>query len=159
LQTGQIKLSIIQGTIKDSASWNARALLWEKREQCLNKGARQSQSRPEVLTTTSLQRTQEVQNILLLAGAEVVVEVEFVGGVFSAVALVGLDGAQQVFAASIVQEEDALAQAPQRRGAELVSAGPALRDIIRQGSAHVVDLNVAEQVGGCVAQAGRLVRR
>src|SRR5437773_5134094 len=133
---------------------------FRKSEYLTEKRARQALSRPENLTITtssSLQGTQEIQNILSLAGAEVVKVVLDRGGL-AATTIVALNGADQVLAAAIVQEEDPLSQAPQRRSAELVSTGPALTNVIRQDCAHVVDLKVAEQVGGCAAQTGRLIR-
>ena len=51
-----------------------------------------------------------------------------------------------------MQEENALPEAPQRRGAELVSSRPALRNVVRQPGAHVMYFNVAEQIGRGVAQ-------
>src|SRR6266704_2199230 len=69
-----------------------------------------------------------------------------------AVALVGLDGLQQVRSTAIVQDEDPLSQAPQRCTAELVSTGPALTNVVRQACAHVMDLKITEQVGSSVAQ-------
>ena len=77
---------------------------------------------------------------------------------FRAGAAVGIDGRDQVVGAAIVQEEDALSQSPQRRRAELVSACSALRNVVRQPCAHVVDLKIGEQVGGGVAQTRRQLR-
>src|SRR5262249_58017136 len=54
----------------------------------------------------------------------------------------------------IVQEEDALAKARQRGGAELIAASAALRDVVVQAGAHVVDFHVGEEVGGGGAEAG-----
>src|SRR5882724_5371898 len=44
----------------------------------------------------------------------------------------------------VMEEEDALAQSPQRGCAELAATGIALRDAVGQPSAHVVDGEVAE---------------
>ena len=54
------------------------------------------------------QRAQEVQNVLLLAGGEKLVEDRLHSGGFSTVALMCLDSAEQVAATTVVQEEDAL---------------------------------------------------
>jgi len=54
-----------------------------------------------------------------------------------------LDGLQQVACASIVQEEEALANSPERCGAEHVTFGESLSDVIGQGAPHVMD----EQIG------------
>jgi hypothetical protein len=53
-----------------------------------------------------------------------------------------LDSAEQISRAAIVQQEDALSQAPQRSCAELVAASVALLDVIRQARTHVMDLNI-----------------
>ena len=59
----------------------------------------------------------------------------------------GLDGIEQAAIrrprAAVVEEEDALANAPERRGAEFIRTGRALGDVIGQTSAHVMD----EQIG------------
>lgn len=67
-----------------------------------------------------------------MGGREIIVEVLFHGGRFPAAAVMGLDGAQQVFASAIVEEEDPLPQTPQRGRAELVSTGAALGDVVSQ---------------------------
>ena len=70
-------------------------------------------SRRERGKPDDLQGTQEVQNILLLAGRQVVVENRLDCGSFAAVAFMSFDCAQQVSAAAIVEEEEPLAQTPQ----------------------------------------------
>jgi len=45
---------------------------------------------------------------------------------------VRLDGLPQIRRAPVVQEEDALAEAPERRGPELVASGLALEDVVGQ---------------------------
>src|SRR5579859_1409617 len=110
-----------------------------------------------VIHPKELQRTQEIQNILLLAGAQVV-EVVFYSGSFATAAVVGVNRAQQVAAAAIVQEEHPLSQSPQRRRPELVSARTALRDVIGQHSAHVVELQIGKRVHRSVGQISRRAR-
>ena len=102
-----------------------------------------------------LQRAQEVQNVLLLAGGQLLVEDCLHGGGFPTVALMRLDSAEQVAATTVVEEEDALAQAPQGGCAELVATGAALGNVVRQCCPHVMDFNVREQVGSSVAQTSR----
>ena len=60
----------------------------------------------------------------------------------AAVAPVIPDGLHQVGRPSIVQEEDALSDAPQRSGSELVRASATLRDAVGKPFAHVVDEKV-----------------
>src|SRR5205823_1096946 len=74
-----------------------------------------------------LQRSQEVQDVLFLTRGEVVEEEEGRVVRLRAVAVVRGDGRDQIARPAVMQEEDALAEAPQRRGAELVAAGVALR--------------------------------
>src|SRR5215831_7345609 len=71
-----------------------------------------------------LQRAQEVEDVLLLVLGEAVEVADHSvrlarGALRAAAALVLGDRIQQVRAAAVVQEEHALPQAPQRRGAEL----------------------------------------
>ena len=70
--------------------------------------SRRERGKPE-----DLQGAQEVQNILLLAGRQVIVKDRLDGCGFAGVAFVSFDCAQQVSAAAIVQEEDPLAQTPE----------------------------------------------
>src|SRR5581483_505772 len=55
------------------------------------------------------------------------------------------DGSQQITGPTVVQEEDPLTQSPQRRGAELIAAGIALRDVVSQTCTHVVNLEVGKR--------------
>src|SRR5207244_13522118 len=105
-----------------------------------------------------LQRAQEVQNVLLLAGGQLLVEDCLHGGGFPTVALMRLDSTEQVAATTVVEEEDALAQAQQGGCAELVAAGAALGDVVCQYRTHVVDIDVREQAGSSVAQPWRSIR-
>jgi hypothetical protein len=65
---------------------------------------------------------------------------------FAAQALVSSDGFHQVGRPSIMQEEDALANAPKGSGAELVGTGAALRDAVGESFAPVVDEEVRETI-------------
>jgi len=47
---------------------------------------------------------------------------------------------------SVVQEEDALADAPERRGPELVAARATLLDVVREPGAHVMEREIAVEL-------------
>ena len=67
------------------------------------------------------------------------------------------DRFEQIRRAPVVQEEDPLAEAPERRGPELVASGLALDDVVGEARPHPVDQQVGEQARRLVAQ--RLDRR
>src|ERR1700728_1241950 len=71
---------------------------------------------------------------------------------FAAAASVSLDGGYEVGCASIVEEEDALADAPEWSGAELIGTGAALGDAVGEAFAHVVDGKVREKIGGLIGE-------
>jgi hypothetical protein len=52
------------------------------------------------------------------------------------------DGFQQVVSTTIMQEEDALTNAPKRSGAKHVAGSQALRDVVGETLTHVVDQHV-----------------
>src|SRR6185437_8722194 len=79
--------------------------------------------------TCALQRTEEVQQILFLRGGQRI-EIRDYAISFRAVAGMLRDCRQQVAGAAIMQEENALAESPQWRGTELISACAALADIV-----------------------------
>ena len=60
----------------------------------------------------------------------------------AALTAVFADGIEQVAGASIVEKKDALSEAPERSGAELVGARAALGDAVGEAFAHVVDEQV-----------------
>ena len=64
----------------------------------------------------------------------------------AASALVRPDSFHQVRCTSIVEEEDALPDAPKRGGPELVRAGGALGNAVGQALAHVVNKEVGKKV-------------
>src|SRR5215472_1297823 len=80
-----------------------------------------------------------------------------------------LDRGHQVGCSSVVQEENPLAEAPQRRASKLSRAGLSLADSISKSVAHVVQEEVGEQVDGLIAkrfdrgvtgrEAGRVAER
>src|SRR5260370_38414344 len=64
----------------------------------------------------------------------------------AATALVISDGVHEVGRPSVMEEEDALSDAPERSGSELVGAGTTLRDAIGEAFAHVVDGKVRVKI-------------
>lgn len=72
-----------------------------------------------------LQRTQEVQDILLLAGTEICEVLHDRIG-FAALTGVSLDGLDEISRAAIMQQKDPLSEAPKRRSTELIAASAAL---------------------------------
>jgi len=64
----------------------------------------------------------------------------------AAKALMIPDGFQQVGRPSIMEKEDALSDAPERSGSELVGAGTTLRDAVGEAFAHVVDEKVRVKI-------------
>ena len=85
-----------------------------------------------------LERPQKINNFLLFP---VVQLIEMFDDLIclAAGALVISDSVYKVGSPSIMQEEDALSEAPEGSGSELVRAGGALRDAVGQPFAHVVD--------------------
>src|SRR5271170_3231852 len=75
----------------------------------------------------------------------------------------GLDGVEQAAigrsGAAVMEEENALANAPERSGAELIGTGRALGDVVGKTRAHVVDQQVGKQRHLLIAQTWREVRR
>ena len=64
----------------------------------------------------------------------------------AATALVISDGIYQVGRPSIMEEEDALSDAPERSGSELVGARSALGNTVGEAFAHVVDEKVRVKI-------------
>src|ERR1700726_3795304 len=101
----------------------------------------------------SLQRTQEIDDfLLLLSGQPIEMFDDFI--CLAAAALVISDGFHQVGRPSVMEEEDALADAPQGSGAELVGAGATLRDAVGEAFAHVMDEEVGVKIGGLIGKGG-----
>jgi hypothetical protein len=80
---------------------------------------------------------------------------------FRALARVCLDRRDKVGGAAVMKEEHALAEPPERSGAELLAVGPALADLVLQARPHVVKSDVAKGRDRHVALAAewRLRRR
>ena len=88
------------------------------------------------------ERPQEVDDVLLVwSGQPPEARDDPIG--LAPGALVVLDSLYQIACASVVEEEDALPDAPKRGGSELIGACATLRDAVRQTPAHAVD----EEVG------------
>ena len=67
---------------------------------------------------------------------------------------VRLDRLHEVRSAAVVQEEDALAQAPQWRSPEFIPGRRTLQDVVGQPWSHLVQGQVGEQVRILEASAG-----
>ena len=104
-----------------------------------------------------LQRSQKVQQILLLAGTEVIEICHHCVG-FAALACVCPDCLDQVGGAAIMQQEDSLSQSPQRSRAELVAACAALGNVVGQPGTHVMELKVRVRVHLDIAQRRNKIR-
>src|SRR5205823_1660672 len=107
----------------------------------------------------ALQRTQEVENALLLAVRdpdEVLDARVRLRGVAAeeAAAAMRPDRLAQVRGAPVVQEEQPLSQSPQGSGAKLPPARLSLGDPVGQPRAHVVDQQVGEEIHRLIAQRG-----
>ena len=72
----------------------------------------------------------------------------------AAKALVIPDGFQQVGRPSIMEKEEALSDAPERSGSELVGAGTTLRDAVGEAFAHVVDEKVRVKIRRLLGKRG-----
>jgi len=90
-----------------------------------------------------LKRAEEIQQVLLLLRVQMLEVVDYVVG-FRALAGVFVNGIEEIGGAAIVEEEDALAEAPERRGAKFVSGSGALGDAIVQIRTHVMDQQIGE---------------
>ena len=77
----------------------------------------------------------------------------------AAKALVISDGFHQVGRPSIMEEEDALSDAPERGGSELVGAGTTLRDAVGEAFAHVVDDKVRVKIRRLIGKRSTRARR
>ena len=106
----------------------------------------------------SLKRPQEINDVLLLLSSH---PIETFDNLIclAAIALVISDGFHQVGRPPIMEEEDALSDAPERSGSELVRAGATLRDSVDEAFAHVVDqkvrVKIRRLIGKRSARAGR----
>ena len=83
--------------------------------------------------------------MLLLLSFQLVEVVDDLVGL-AAFVLVRPDGFDQIRRASVMKEEDALPDAPEWGGPELVGAGGALGNAVGKAYAHVVDEKVREEI-------------
>ena len=88
---------------------------------------------------------QKINDLLLLLPLQPVELINDVIGLAS-FATVFPDGVDQIGRSSVMKEEDALAEAPERSGSELVGAGAALRNAVGEAFAHVVDEEIGEKI-------------
>src|SRR5438270_4953720 len=88
-----------------------------------------------------LKRAQEINEVLLMLRAQPVEALDDLA-CLAAAASVRLDRIDQVGLSSVMEEEDALPDPPERSCAELIGACATLRDAVRQTRAHVVDEKV-----------------
>ena len=90
-------------------------------------------------------RTQVVQQCLLIAYAEHIEVLDYFIG-FRTTAGVLLNSDLQVGRAAVMEKEDTLADAPERRGAELISRCSALSNSIGESRSHIVQGKVAQRM-------------
>jgi len=90
-----------------------------------------------------LEGAQEIDDFLLRLSAQLI---EVFDGPISlaAMTLVSPDGLKQVGRSSIMEEEDALSDAPERSSSELVGARATLSNAVGQTFAHMVHKKVRE---------------
>src|SRR5262249_11747916 len=86
----------------------------------------------------SLKPPQEINDVLLLLSSQPIETFDDLI-CLAAIALVISNDFHQVGRPSIMEEEDALSNAPERSGSEFVGAGTTLRDAVGEAFAHVVD--------------------
>src|SRR5580658_6308196 len=89
------------------------------------------------------ERAQEVDNCLLVEGRELVEVGDHLIGLGAGTRM-SLDRRDQAGGPAVMQEEDPLADAPERCRAELRPVGVALADLVLQPAAHVVQGDIAE---------------
>lgn len=107
---------------------------------------------------TSLQRPQEVDEVLPLLHLQPVEPLDD-PICLARLASVCLDSLYQVGRSPVVKQEDALPDTPERGGPELIGAGAALRDPVRQAAPHVMNEEVGEEVHLLVRKSDTRIRR
>src|SRR5262249_45449367 len=107
---------------------------------------------------SSVKRPEEINDVLLLLSSQPIETFDDLI-CLAAIALVISNDFHQVGRPSIMEEEDALSNAPERSGSEFVGAGTTLRDAVGEAFAHVVDEKVGVKIrcliGKRSARAGR----
>jgi len=115
-------------------------------------------ARRRVILSMWLERAQKIDDfLLLLNGQPIEVFDDLIG--LAAVALVSPDGVNQVGRTPIMEKEDALSDAPERTGPELVGAGAALRNAVGQAFAHVVHEKVRVKIRRLIGKRSTRARR
>jgi hypothetical protein len=104
-------------------------------------------------SSAALERPQEIDEVLLLLHAQPIEMLDY-SICLAAAALVSSDGFAQIGRPPIMQEEDSLSDAPQRRGSELVGAGATLRDTVGEPCSHVVNEQVRKKIRRLVGKRG-----
>src|SRR5260370_7740158 len=101
-------------------------------------GCREDQFGNRLRALFSLERTQEIDDFLLLLSSQLI---EMFDDLIclAATALVISDGVHEVGRSSVMAEEDALSDAPERTCAEFVWAAATSRDAVVEPFAHVLD--------------------
>jgi len=96
-------------------------------------------------TLVSLERTQEIDDFLLFLSSKRIEMLNYFV-CLAALAPVISDSLHEIRRSSVVEEEDALSDAPERSGSELVRAGATLRDAVGESFPHVVDDKVRVKI-------------
>src|SRR4029453_1998944 len=142
--------------IKVATQLGRRSNCWTIRHRCTGRGSYDSLD-CRVKTRYELQRTQKVENVLLLAVQERIEvldhDVRFgsVEGKDTPAAM-RPDRFPQFRRSAIVQKEQPLSQPPQRGRAKLSWSGLSLPDTIGQAWAHVVNQQVGVETHRLIAQ-------
>lgn len=106
----------------------------------------------------SLERTQEVDDFLLLLSSEHIEVLDYFICLAANAPMIS-DRLHEVGRSSVMKEEDALSDAPERSGSELVRSGATLRDAIGEFFPHVVDdkvrVKIRRLIGERNTRAGR----
>src|SRR5262245_60385063 len=92
---------------------------------------------PNEAASPSLQRSQKIQQVLFLIVVQLSVETNHSTGV-GPVAVMQFDCLHQIAGAAVVQEKDALTQAPQRSASKLIPVSESLRYAIVKCASHFV---------------------
>src|SRR5882672_1943431 len=102
---------------------------------------------------TGSERAQERRQSLLISEAQLI-KVADHAVCFRALAGMLLDGNANIGGAAVMQEEQALADAPQRRATELPAVGEALGNAVLKSRSHIVQGEVAERLDRLIAHPG-----
>src|SRR3984893_8207329 len=105
-----------------------------------------------------LERPQEVDDILLLLSGQPIETVDDLI-CLAILAPVGFDSLNEIACTSVMEEKNALPDAPERSCSKLIGTCATLRDAVRKISTHVVDEDVGEEIHGFVGERCTRVRR